>query len=89
MSNAIDSTKLSNIIETSTKEIISQTETFLQTVKEEPAGKETVAVMINGKVVNLSKKDYNTLKEQNDIIRKKMKGNIKTTIKEFKESIHK
>ncbi|WP_252234852.1 hypothetical protein [Clostridium sp. CH2] len=87
MSNELDIAKLSDIIQSITQEIVSNTENFIKSVSENSIGTDTVSIMINGKEIILNRNDYNALKAQNDVIRLKMKTDIKTLTEQFKANI--
>lgn len=84
MSNALDSVRLSDIIQSATQEIVTCTESFLQSVKEEPVGPETITVMLNGKKTNLSRENYNLLKSQTEEIKVRMRAEMKAISAQFK-----
>lgn len=88
MSNKLDSVKLSDIIQSSTNEIINQIENFIQSIDQNTLGKETVSIMLNGVEITLNLEDYNLLKTQNDEIKLRMKADIKTLITRYKSSLN-
>lgn len=88
MSNKLDSVKLSDIIQSSTNEIINQIENFIQSIDQNTLGKETVSIMLNGVETTLNLEDYNLLKTQNDEIKLRMKADIKTLITRYKSSLN-
>lgn len=87
MSNKLDSAKLSDIIQSATQEMVSNTESFIQSVKDDSVGSETITSMLNGKEIVLSKENYNLLKEKNDAIKTKMKADIKELAAQIKTNI--
>lgn len=87
MSNKLDSAKLSDIIQSATQEMVSNTESFIKSVKDDPVGSETITSMLNGKEIVLSKENYNLLKEKNDAIKTKMKADIKELAAQLKTNI--
>ena len=87
MSNKLDSAKLSDIIQSATQEMVSNTESFIQSVKDDSVGSETITSMLNGKEIVLSKENYNLLKEKNDAIKTKMKADIKELAAQLKTNI--
>lgn len=84
MPNAFDSAKLSDVIQSATREIASSTETFVQSVGNDSDGTQTVTIMVNGKEIVLSRENYNLLKAQTDVIKSKMKADIKDLTKKSK-----
>lgn len=87
MSNTLDSAKLSDIIQSTTQEMVSNTEAFIQSVKDNPVGSDTITVMLNGEETVLSKDNYNLLKAQNDVTKMRMKADIKALIAQFKTNL--
>lgn len=87
MSNALDSAKLSDIIQSATQEMVSRTESFIQSVKDDPVGPDTITVMLNGKETVLSRENYNLLKAQNDVTKTRMKADMKSIATQFKADL--
>mgnify|MGYP001023975150 CR=1 FL=1 len=87
MSNTLDSAKLSDIIQSATQEMVSRTESFIQSVKDDPVGSDAISIMLNGKETVLSRANYNLLKAQNDATKQQMKVDIKALSTQYKESL--
>lgn len=87
MSNTLDSGKLSDIIQSATQEIVSRTEAFIQSVKDDPVGSDTISVMLNGEETVLSRENYNLLKAQNDETKTRMKADMKALTAQFKTNL--
>lgn len=87
MSNTLDSARLSDIIQSATQEMVSRTEAFLEAVKDDPVGSDTISIMLNGKETILSREKYSLLKAQNDATKKQMKEDIKALSAEYKTSL--
>lgn len=77
MSDTLDGAKLSDIIQAATREMVERTETFLQSVQDDPVGSDAISMMLNGKELVLSRDNYNLLKSQNESTKKQMKAAIK------------
>ncbi|MFV0497559.1 MAG: hypothetical protein ACK5L0_05245 [Candidatus Fimivivens sp.] len=84
MSNALGSAKLSDIIQTATQKMVENTESFLESVKNEPVGDDAISMMLNGKETVLSKENYGLLKAQNEATKKQMKEDIKAMTAQYK-----
>ena len=89
MANTLDSAKLSNIIHLSTQEMVSRTEAFIQSIKDDPIGSDTITVMLNGKEIVLSRENYNLLKAQNDATKTQMKADMKALTTQVKMNLEK
>lgn len=87
MPNKLESAKISDIIQSATQEIVSQTEAFIKSVAGKPLGTETISVMINGDKIILNQDDYKLLKAQNDVVKAKMKEDIKALTDKYKASL--
>ena len=87
MSNALDSAKLTDIIQLATQEMVNLTEAFAQSIEGNSAGTETISIMVNGKETILSRDDYALLKAQTDAIKLKRKADIKALTNQFKASL--
>lgn len=87
MSSTLDSSNLSNIIQTSTKKIITQTEENVKAVNEVPLGEDTITIMINGTETKLNSDDYKSIKASNNEVHLKMKADLKKQIKDFKDNL--
>ncbi|HBD86363.1 MAG TPA: hypothetical protein DC001_02940 [Clostridiales bacterium] len=89
MSNTLDSAKLSDIIHSATQEMVSRTEAFIKSVKDDPVGSDTITVMLNGTETVLSRENYNLLKAQNDETKTRMKADLKAIAAQFKTNLKK
>lgn len=87
MSKTLDNARLTDIIQSATREMVEKTEAFIQAAKGKPAGPDTVSVMVNGKETILSQEDYAKLKAQTESIKLKRKADIKALVKEFKSNL--
>ncbi len=86
MSTTLESAKISELIQSATQKIVSQTEEFIQSVKGKPVGMDTISMMINGEKILLNQDDYLLLKAQNDAIKQKMKEEIKALMNSIKQT---
>jgi len=86
MSKKIDSAKLSAIIHAATQERINQTDAFIKSVDNKPLGPNTISIMVNGTTFSLNQEDYHILQTQNEAIKLKMKADIKTLNRQFKNT---
>ncbi|GEM_PF-6677602 len=82
MSNISESAKLSDLIQAATQEIVGHTEEWIHSVKNVPAGPDTVTVMMNGEKIALSRESYQQLKAQNEDTKRKLKAEIKALLAE-------
>lgn len=87
MSKELDSAKLTDIIQQAAKETVDLTEVFIQSIQGNPAGTDTISIMVNGQETILSRDDYALLKAQTDAIKLKRKADIKDLTDKFKVSI--
>lgn len=87
MSKELDSAKLTDIIQQAAKETVDLTEAFIQSIEGNPAGTDTISIMVNGQEIILSRDDYALLKAQTDAIKLKRKADIKDLTDKFKVSI--
>lgn len=89
LDNHMDNKEMSKIIEESTCQIIEQTEEFIESVKDNVLGDNTVKILLNGSEVKLNRIDYDELKSRNEKIRTQMKTQIKVVVDKTKDDIKK
>lgn len=84
MSNALESSKMSDMIYMAMQEIINRTEDFMRSVEDKSAELNMASIMIKGPRRALSRGDYDLLKSQRCETKQRMKVEIKALCDDFK-----